>query len=44
VRTALTRGTDVVFCANEVLPVGGDGDFDDLALATAGLAVQRFQR
>jgi len=44
VRTALTRGTDVIFCANEVSTVGGDGNFDDLALATAGLAVQRFRR
>jgi predicted GTPase len=43
VRAALARGMEVVFCANEVVPVaGGDGDFDELTVATAALAVDRF--
>jgi cyclic 2,3-diphosphoglycerate synthetase len=42
VRAALARGMEVVFCANHVVSVGGDGDFDGLATATAALATDRF--
>jgi cyclic 2,3-diphosphoglycerate synthase len=42
VRAALARGMEVVFCGNQVVSVGGDGDFDELAVATAGLAIERF--
>jgi cyclic 2,3-diphosphoglycerate synthase len=41
VRSALARGMEVVFCATEVQSVGGDGQFDDLVVATAGLAMER---
>ena len=41
-RVALGRGRDVVFCDNRVVPVGGGADFDELALSTADLAVNRF--
>lgn len=40
-RAALDRGMDVVFCDNRVVTVGGDGSFDELALATAARAEQR---
>ena len=33
---------EVVFCDNRVVSIGGDGTFDDLALSTADLAVERF--
>jgi predicted GTPase len=42
VRAGLARGMEVVFCANEVVSVGGDGDFDELVLATGALATGRF--
>jgi len=42
VRVALDRGMRVVFCATDVHSVGGDGDFDELATATASLALERF--
>jgi cyclic 2,3-diphosphoglycerate synthetase len=42
VRTAMGRGMDVVFCANEVISVGGDGSFEGLATATAARATERF--
>ena len=41
-RFALERGMEVVFCDNRVVSTGGDGTFDDLALRTADLAVDRF--
>jgi cyclic 2,3-diphosphoglycerate synthetase len=41
-RVALERGLEVVFCDNRVVSTGGDGEFDELALATADLAVERF--
>ena len=41
-RTALERGMEVVFCDNRVVSVGGDGPFDELALALAATAIQRF--
>jgi cyclic 2,3-diphosphoglycerate synthetase len=40
-RVALERGMEVVFCDNTVMSTGGDGQFDDLAFATADLAHQR---
>ena len=40
-RFALERGLEVVFCDNRVVSTGGDGSFDELALATADLAVER---
>ncbi|TMK83505.1 MAG: 2,3-diphosphoglycerate synthetase [Actinobacteria bacterium] len=43
VRAALARGMDVVFCANRVVSVGGDGDFRELAVQTAALAENRFR-
>jgi cyclic 2,3-diphosphoglycerate synthase len=43
-RFALGRGLEVVFCDNRVVSLGGDGSFDELALATADLAVERHQR
>jgi cyclic 2,3-diphosphoglycerate synthetase len=43
-RIALGRGTEVVFCDNRVVSAGGDATFDELALATADQAVERFQR
>jgi cyclic 2,3-diphosphoglycerate synthetase len=44
VRAALARGMDVVFCANRVVSVGGDGDFEELAVQTTALAEDRFGR
>jgi cyclic 2,3-diphosphoglycerate synthetase len=41
-RVALERGMEVVFCDNRLVTVGGDGPFDDLALTTTDLAVDRF--
>ncbi len=41
-RTALDRGMGITFCDNRVVSIGGDGTFEDLALATADLAVQRY--
>ena len=41
-RLALERGMEVVFCDNRVVPVGGDGPFDELALALADTASARF--
>jgi len=41
-KTALERGMEIVFCDNRVVSVGGDGTFDDLALSTADLAVERY--
>ena len=41
-RIALERGMKVIFCDNRVVSTGGDGTFDDLALRTADLAVDRF--
>lgn len=41
-RFALKRGIEVVFCDNRVETLGGDGTFDDLALAAADLASERF--
>jgi hypothetical protein len=35
---------DVVFCANRVVSVGGDGDFEELAVQTTALAEDRFGR
>jgi cyclic 2,3-diphosphoglycerate synthase len=40
-RVALERGMEVVFCRNDVVTVGGDGDFDELVRHTARLATQR---
>jgi cyclic 2,3-diphosphoglycerate synthetase len=42
VRIALERGMDVVFCDNRVVSTGGDGPFEELALATVDTAIQRF--
>lgn len=42
-RVALERGLEVVFCDNRVVSTGGDVSFDDMALATADLAVERYQ-
>jgi cyclic 2,3-diphosphoglycerate synthetase len=44
VRAALARGMDVVFCANRVVSVGGDDDFEEVAVQTAALAEDRFGR
>jgi cyclic 2,3-diphosphoglycerate synthase len=41
-KTALERGMNITFCDNRVISTGGDGTFDDLALAVAGLAVERY--
>jgi cyclic 2,3-diphosphoglycerate synthetase len=40
-RVGLERGMEVVFADNRVVPTGGDDSFDELALATADLAVER---
>jgi cyclic 2,3-diphosphoglycerate synthase len=40
-RIALGRGMEVVFCRNEVVTVGGDGDFNELGRATVRLAKER---
>ena len=42
VRFALQRGIEVVFCDNRVVTSSGDGSFDELGLATADLAIERF--
>jgi len=42
VRVALERGMDVTFCDNRVVSTGGDGTFDELALATVDQAIERF--
>ncbi len=44
VRMALERGLDIVFSDNRAITVGGDGPFDELALAVAGDAVARFSK
>ena len=41
-RAAIERGMEVVFCDNQVVSIGGDATFDELAVATADLAVRRF--
>ena len=41
-RFALERGMKVVFCDNRVVTVGGGDSFDELGLATADLAIERF--
>jgi cyclic 2,3-diphosphoglycerate synthase len=41
-RLALERGMEVVFCDNRVVPVGGDGPFEDLALSAVDRAIQCF--
>ena len=41
-RYALERGIEVVFCDNRIETLGGDGTFDELALASADLAARRF--
>ena len=41
-RVALERGIDVVFCDNRVVTVGGDGEFEEMVAAVAGLAARRF--
>jgi cyclic 2,3-diphosphoglycerate synthetase len=41
-RLALERGMEVVFCDNRVVPVGGDGPFEELALSTVDKAIERF--
>jgi predicted GTPase len=41
-KTALDRGMGITFCDNRVHSIGGDGTFDDLALRTADLAVERY--
>jgi len=41
-RLALERGLEVVFCNNRVVPLGRAGSFDELALATTDLAVERY--
>jgi cyclic 2,3-diphosphoglycerate synthetase len=42
VRAAFERGMDVVFCDNRVVSTGGDGPFEELALATVDVAIERF--
>ena len=42
VRFALQRGMEVVFCDNRVDTSSGDGPFDELGLATADRAIERF--
>jgi cyclic 2,3-diphosphoglycerate synthase len=41
-RVALERGMEVTFCDNRVVSTGGDATFDELALATADVAIERF--
>ena len=41
-RFALQRGMQVVFCDNRVETLGGDGTFEELGLAVADLAGERF--
>ncbi len=42
-RAALDRGMEVVFCRNDVVTVGGDGDFDELARTTVQVARDRHE-
>ena len=42
VRFALGRGIGITFCDNQVVTAGGDGQFDELALSTADLAIGRY--
>jgi cyclic 2,3-diphosphoglycerate synthetase len=42
VKVALERRLEAVFCDNRVITTGGDGEFDELVLATADEAVKRF--
>ncbi len=44
VKAALERRLEIVFCDNRVASVGGDGAFDEVVLATADEAVERFRR
>ncbi|MDQ6724959.1 MAG: hypothetical protein M3066_02115, partial [Actinomycetota bacterium] len=41
-RMALEKGTDVVFCDNRVVTVGGDGSFEDMGRRMATLAEERY--
>lgn len=41
-RFALQRGMQVVFCDNRVETLGGDGTFEELGLAAADVAAERF--
>ena len=41
-RLALERGMEVVFCDNRVVATDGGDAFDELGLATADLAIERF--
>jgi cyclic 2,3-diphosphoglycerate synthetase len=43
-RTALERGMEVVFYRNEVVTVGGDGTFEELARTTVQSAVERHRQ
>ncbi|MDQ4097238.1 MAG: 2,3-diphosphoglycerate synthetase [Actinomycetota bacterium] len=43
VRAGLERGIEVTFCDNRVVSTGGDGTFEELALATADTAIHRFR-
>jgi cyclic 2,3-diphosphoglycerate synthase len=43
VRAALERGMEVTFCDNRVVSTGGDGTFEELALAAADTAIERFK-
>lgn len=40
-RFAAERGMEIVFCDNRVVSVGGDGSFEEMASALAGLAQRR---
>ena len=42
VPAARERGMEVVFCDNRLAPAGGEGTFEELALATADSAYKRF--
>jgi len=42
VKAALERGMEITFCDNRVVSTGGDGTFEEVALATADKAVHRF--
>ena len=44
VKAGLDRRLEIVFCDNRVVSVGGDGTFDELALASADAAIERFSR
>jgi cyclic 2,3-diphosphoglycerate synthetase len=43
VRAALERGMEVTFCDNRVVSTGGDGTFEELALAVTDTAIERFR-